>query len=180
MTQTSTHQKTRGLAVLVAILAVAAAIAAFGASGETKGVVKANGVRVSVPAGWEAVTPAKIPAVTDPKTLLVVGTPRVRPHASRCQVAAYAIPAGGAAVVVIGWKSLATAGGAHPAAGRALLRSLRKVRVGDTECFAGAGASAQLWLAHRAFQVNVLVARGASATRVREALAVARFFDLAR
>lgn len=166
------------MAVLTVVLATAV-IGAFGARGEARKIVSANGVQVTVPAGWQAVTPATTAGVSDPKTLLVAGTRDVRSRRSSCQIAAYAIPPGGAVVVIIGWKSLTAAGGTHPPAGRRPLLALTTVRKGETECFTGLSASAQLWLAHRAFQVNVLVANGATKRRIQEALAVARSFDLA-
>jgi hypothetical protein len=48
------------------------------------------------------------------------------------------------------------------------------------ECFSGRGASAQLVLAGKAYQVNVMVGDLASKARVSQALKVARSFDLAR
>ena len=57
---------------------------------------------------------------------------------SECQVAAYALPATGAVVVVVGWHTR------RPGAstGRAPLDRLRSVRRPSFECFAGRGAGA--------------------------------------
>lgn len=168
------------VSTIIALAATTAVVAGSAASASTSQVIVRDGVRVTVPAGWHSVRPAATGPISDPRTLLVAGTVGVHARSSRCQVAAYAIPAGGNAVVVLGWRSLAAAGGTHPAAGRKPLMRLTKVRPGQTECFTGSSATAQLWLAHRAYQVNVLVANGATRTRVEQALAVGRSFNRAR
>jgi len=64
-----------------------------------------------VPVGWHrmAATPSSI---TDPLTLLVVGTTGVKSNVmSMCQIAAYRVPARAAAVVVVGWKTATSGGG---------------------------------------------------------------------
>jgi hypothetical protein len=118
--------------------------------------------------------------VTDPQTLLVVGTAGVRPLASNCEIAAYPLPPAGAVVVVVGWKSVVTAGGAPWKPGRAPLKNLLAVHRPSFECFSGRGAVADVLLAGKPYQVNVMVGDRASKPRVAEALAVARSFDLAR
>ena len=109
----------------------------------------------------------------------VVGTAGVRPKRSQCQIAAYRIPAAGAVVVVVGWKSVASAGGV-PKPGRASLEELTAVRRPSAECFSGRGAAAEVLLGGKPFQVSLLVGDGASKHRIDEGLAVARSFDLAR
>ena len=136
--------------------------------------LSAHGVRLVVPNGWKLVRPAKTP-VTDPRTLLVVGTSGARPNASGCEIASYRVPAAGAVVVVVGWASPATAGGV-PKPGRAPLERLTTVARPSFECFNGRGAGATVLLHGKPYQVNVLVGERASEHRVREALAVARSF----
>jgi hypothetical protein len=158
---------TTGLAVV--------SLASACSSGRT---VSAHGVRVSVPGGWHVVAPATS-AVTDPDTLLVVGTAGVRAKQSRCQIMAYRVPARGAVVVVVGWKNASLAGGL-PRGGRAPLKKLLAVARPSFECFSGRGAAADVGLAGRAYQVNVMVGDRASKDLVARALAVARSFDRAR
>ena len=145
--------------------------------GRSGHVVSSHGVRVAVPKGWARVRPANDAPVTDPRTLLVVGTSGVRAKSSQCEVAAYRIPDSGAAVVVVGWKSVATAGGGAPKPGRAPLKKLLAVTRPSAECFAGRGAAADVLLGGKPYQVSVLVGDGATQHRVTQALAVARSFD---
>jgi len=142
--------------------------------------IASHGVRVTVPESWRAVRAASDGPVSDPRTLLVVGTAGVRSKASRCSIAAYRIPASAAAVVVVGWTSLATGGGAATTPGLAPLGELRAVRRPSFECFAGRGAVADVVLGGKLYQVNVLVGDRASAGRVDQALRVARSFDRGR
>ena len=159
-----------GLVLLVASAASAAS---------PSRVVKAHGIRLTVPGGWTRVTPASAGAVVDPKTLLVVGTRGVAPKPSVCQIAAYRIPAAGAVVVVVGWTSLRASGASATGQGRAPLAQLVRVRRPSFECFGGRGAAAGLVLRGRAYQVNVLVGARATRSVVEQALAVGRSFDLA-
>jgi len=154
---------------------VFAILAVLGAVG-VGGTISANGVQVSAPAGWHRVASAGDGPVTAPRTLLVVGTAGVRPHRTHCQIAAYRVPATGAVVVVVGWKS--ANGDTGP--GREALRKLRSLHRPSFECFQGRGAAATLVLRRREYQVNVLVGDRASRSRIAEALAVARSFDLKR
>ena len=144
----------------------------------TATIVAAHGVRVVVPSGWMRVTAAGAGPVTDPLTLLVVGTRGVRARASQCQIAGYGVQPIGAVVVVVGWTSLAEGGSQRP--GRWPLRALISVHRPSFECFNGRGAAAYLVLRGRGYQVNVMVGDRASPARVRQALAVARSFDLVR
>jgi hypothetical protein len=141
--------------------------------------ISSHGVRFVVPSGWQRIEAAPAGPVTDPRTLLVVGTAGVRPKASRCQIAAYRIPAGGAVVVVVGWKSVTSAGGGAPSPGRASLEKLVSVHRPSFECFSGRGAVAEVLLSGKPYQVNVMVGDRTSKRRVAEALAVARSFDRA-
>src|SRR6266480_5369372 len=90
-------------------------------------IISAHGVRVVVPPAWQRIRAARDGNVVDPRTLLVVGTARVRARPSQCQIAAYRIPSAGAVVVVVGWKSTVTAGGAPWKPGRAPLKKLVSV-----------------------------------------------------
>jgi hypothetical protein len=163
--------------VLPAILA-ALALSATAIAASSDRVIAAHGVRVIAPAGWHQVPSAGDGPVTDPKTLLVVGTDGVHPRTSQCQIAAYSLPADGAVVVIVGWKT-ATSGGGHLKPGRAPLAALRSVHRPSFECFTGRGAAAQVALGGRAYQVNVMVGNRATAQRIAGALAVARSFNLA-
>ena len=141
-------------------------------------IFSAHGVRFVVPRGWQRIEAATAGHVTDPRTLLVVGTASVQPRPSRCQIAAYRIPAAGAVVVVVGWKSVVTAGGSpwHP--GRSPLKNILAVHRPSFECFSGRGAVADVLLGGKPYQVDVMVGDRASNRRIAEALAVARSFDL--
>jgi hypothetical protein len=118
--------------------------------------------------------------VTDPRTLLVVGTTGVRPKPSRCLDAAYRVPAAGAVVVVVGWMSVASAGGGAPKPGRTPLKKLVAVRKHLSVCFAGRSAVADVLLGGKPYQISVLVGDHASNKHVAAALAVARSFDRTR
>ena len=158
--------------VLVPLLATMLFASGCGASGDH--VVAANGVRFTVPRGWDRVRSG--PDRVEPRTLLAVGTAGVRATPSPCASTLYRLPRAGAAVAVVGWSSIASAGGA-PRPGRAPLARLVAVRRRTFECFAGRGAAADLLLAGKRYQVRVLVGDGASADRVRQALAAARSFE---
>ena len=69
--------------------------------------LKAGGVSVKAPAGWELVPIADAGTVTDPRTVLVAGTDGAAPRRSECQVAAYRVPGDGAVVVVLRWAGKA-------------------------------------------------------------------------
>jgi hypothetical protein len=173
-------------AALTAFLLAGFGLAPFAAASGTRNdpVIVANGVRLVVPAGWQHVTPASPGPVTDPRTVLVVGTAGVRPLSSqrlpKCEIAAYRIQTAGAAVVIVRWQSTASAGGAPWTPGRAPLAKLRLVHRPSFECFSGRGAAADVLLGGHPYQVNVLVGDRASTTRVAAALAVGRSFDLSR
>lgn len=155
-----------------------ALVAASAAAGKLR-VVSAHGVQVSVPAGWHRLEPTPS-AITDPRTLLVVGTAGVGWNLkSTCQDVAYRVPAAGVVVVVLGWKSLRLAGSPRPT-GRAPLLKLVRVSRPIFECSSARGAVASVVLGSKAFQVNVMVGNRTTSARVAEALAVARSFDLSR
>jgi hypothetical protein len=144
-------------------------------------IIASHGVRLTVPAsGWHRIRAASPGPVTDPRTLLVVGTQGVRPRASRCQIAAYRIHPAGAVVVVVGWTSVASAGGSAPKPGRAPLKQLVAVHEPSFECFSRRGTSAQVLLGDKPFQINVMVGDRASKHRIAQALTIARSFDLVR
>ena len=130
--------------------------------------VKAHGVELRVPAGWARVVSAGDGPVTDPRTLLVVGTAGVAAKPTRCQIAAYRLPTHGAVVVIVGWKT-ATSGGGRMSPGRRPLKLLTDVRRPSFECFSGRGAAASLALGGKAYQVNVMVGDSASPKRIAAA-----------
>jgi hypothetical protein len=140
--------------------------------------IVSHGVQLVVPAGWHQATSAPDAPVTDPRTVLVVGTGAVHTRWSQCQLTRYQIPAGGAVVVVVRWSSLRAAGGGKLRPGRWPLHSLRAVRPHTMECFPGRAAAADLLLGTHPYQVNVMVGALATPSVVRAALAVARSFDL--
>jgi hypothetical protein len=140
-------------------------------------IMRAHGVELTLPAGWQQVASAGDGPVIDPRTLLVVGTAGVHAMPTRCQIAAYRVPAHGAVVVIVGWKT-ATSGGGRMKPGRWPLNAMTSVRWHSLECFAGRGAAAQLALGGKAYQVNVMVGNSASKQRVEEALALGRSFRL--
>lgn len=155
------------LSVVFSIVLLAASASLALAAEPT--VVKAGGVQLDVPDGWAKVDRAGEPAGSDPRTLLVVGTKGARPIPTRCQVASYRVPDDGAVVVVIGW------GDAYLDKPRLELTKLRKPTFA---CFDGRGAMGQVTRKGRDYQVSVMVGDDASAQTIREALAVARSFDL--
>jgi hypothetical protein len=156
------------------VLALAFTAVANGGGGQT---VRAHGVALTMPGWWHRVASAGDGPVTDPRTLLVVGTAGVVPKATLCQIAAYRVPARGAVVVVVGWKT-ATSGGGRIKSGRWPLKAMTSVKRATFECFAGRGAAASLALGGKAYQVNVMVGNSTSAKHVAEALAVGRSFRL--
>lgn len=123
-----------------AVLALALTSVASGSGGRT---VRAHGVALTMPPGWHRVAIEPAGPITDPLTLLVVGTAGVEPKLRHCQIAAYRIPAHAAVVVVVGWKT-ATSGGGRMKPGRGPLKALTSVRRPSFECFAGRGAAASL------------------------------------
>jgi len=161
---------------LLAAITVALALAST-ASGGGQRVVSAHGIEMMVPAAWTRVVAAGDGPVTDPRTLLVVGTAGVATKPTQCQIAAYHVPTHGAVVVVVGWKT-ATSGGGRMKPGRWPLKTLTTVKRPSFECFSGRGAVASLALGGRAYQVNVMVGDLASPTRIAEALAIGRSFRL--
>ncbi len=165
---------------LIAALLAGVVLASLAVASSSGRIISANGVRLVVPLGWQRIEAASDGSVTDPRTLVVVGTTGVRPRASVCQIAAYRLPPTGAVVVVVGWKNLELSGARGQKPGRWPLKKLTAVRRSSFECFAGRGAAAGLVLVGKAYQVNVLVGARASKRRVAEALAVARSFNLAR
>jgi hypothetical protein len=127
-----------------------------------------------VPSGWHrlpAITPSQI---TNPRTVLVVGSQTVRPRAPTCQIDVASVQPTGTAVVVLEWNG--ETGGVAP--GRAPLSKLTAVRPHVFECFSGRGAAAALQLDGHAYQVNVLVGDRASSSAIALALRVARSFKL--
>ncbi|MFN8221940.1 MAG: hypothetical protein U0R50_01680 [Gaiellales bacterium] len=149
------------------VLALVLAVPALAIEAET---IKAGGISLTVPEGWVKVERAQSD-ITDPRTLLVVGTKGAKPLPdSECQVAAYRVPADGAVVVVIGWRE--SIGGPQ--------KLTLKLKRNTFECFAGRGAASQITRNGRDFQVNVMVGDKADADAVAEAVAVARSFAVIR
>ena len=164
------------LVVCVVLSGVVSGVA-FAAVGQR---IASHGVQVIVPTGWQQIRPGSDAPVTDPRTLLVVGTRGVHTRASACQLTRYQLPPGGAVVVVVGWSSVRAAGGGTLRAGRWPLKQLTSVRSHLMECFPGRAAVTDLRLGSKPYQVNVMVGSRATATVVAEALAVARSFNRTR
>ncbi len=166
--------------VLVVLLVLALVAASTAVATQRSRVVASHGVRLTIPGGWTRAPAAAAGAVVDPKTLLVLGTHGVGTKRSLCQIAAYRIPAAGAVVVVVGWTSLRNSGASSARQGRQPLAKLVRVRRPSFECFNGRGAAADVVLAGKAYQVNVMVGARATPAVVEQALAVGRSFDRAR
>ena len=155
-------------AVAVALVAVGAAQAAADRP------IVAGAVAVRATDDWARVNAAAPGAAeTDPRTVLVVGTRGVAPRASQCQVAAYRIPADGAAVVVLGWRGVAPDSLPRDRSDLQAMRLRRPI----FECFDGRGAVAQIVIKGRAYQVNVMIGDRATRDTVADALSVARSFS---
>jgi hypothetical protein len=152
------------------IAAAALALVSIAAAADGGSSLTANGVAVDAPDGWSRVVAAPSARVGDPRTMLVAGTRGVAPRASECQVAAYRIPADGAAVVILGWRGPAPDGVPRDRSELAAMRLKRPT----FECWDGRGAVARIVLRGRAYQVNVMVGDRASRDTVADALAVAR------
>ena len=162
----------------VLLVLAASGDTAFGSPSAAASVLRRAGVEVEAPPSWRLIRPAGEASFTDPKTVLVAGSPGVTASlTSSCQIAAYRLPADGAVVVIVRWRTV-TSGGGRPPTGRASLERLTHVRRPSFECFGGRGAEAQLSLRGHAYQVNVMVGDRASPGRVKQALSVARSFDL--
>ncbi len=149
------------IAMLAILVAVGAAAADDGAS------VRGGGVELLLPAAWSRVQPAPQAPVTDPRTVLVLGTDGVRSIDSDCQVSSYHVPDDGAVVVVIRWRESTGAAGFLPL-------SAMRLRRGTFECFDGRGAVAQVTRHGNDYQVNVMVGDRASADTAEAALDAAR------
>jgi hypothetical protein len=148
---------------------------AYASSEGSDGVIARNGVKLDAPRSWGLIARGDA-GILDPTTVLVVGSPGVRPLAnSGCQIAAYRVPPTGAVVVVVRWRTN-TSGGGHPRLGRAPLKTLTHVTRPSFECFAGRGAEAQLALGGHAYQLNVMVGDRARRATIDQALATARSF----
>jgi hypothetical protein len=145
------------------------------ATGRGGRAVRLHGVQMTVPGGWQRVTSASDGPVTDPRTLLVVGTAGVKAKRTQCQVGTYRVPPTAAVVVVVGWKG--SNGKTGP--GRKALDGLKSVTPSAFECFSGRGSAATLVIGRRQYQVNVMVGDSASKRRIADALAVGRSFRLA-
>jgi hypothetical protein len=158
----------------IAVLAAAAttALAVSVAHASTNELARGGGVQLSLPSSWAKVVPAR-DRVDDPRTLLVVGTDGSRAVESECQVSSYRVPADGAVVVVIGWRSSVGGASFFPLSGL-------KLRRGTFECFPGRGGVARITRRDRDFQINVMVGDKADASTVADALDAARSFSLAR
>lgn len=164
-----TRRNRRLIAAVLAVTATALLVSSVGAAlGEN---VRANGVVLALPEGWERVLPVRDDRTDDPRTLLVIGTDGVRLIETDCQVSSYRVPPEGAAVVVIGW---------HDSVGGSVFLPLSglKLRRGTFECFAGRGAVARVTRRERDFQVNVMVGDRADAAMIADAFEAARSFAL--
>jgi hypothetical protein len=137
-----------------------------------------GGVQVTAPRGWVRVAPANDAPITDPRTLLVVGTAGVQSRASGCQVAKYDVQPDGAVVVVVGWKpGEGSEGSGSPGQHRTeFLRQLRGVHRPAIECFAGRGTAGDINVNNRNYGVYVMVGDQATSQEVADALSVARSF----
>jgi hypothetical protein len=166
--------------VVIAIGLLIFAVHAHGRSGSTgSGTarpthrVAANGISLALPKAFHVIQPASPGAITDPQTLLVVGTRGVHPIQSQCQIASYHVPARGAVVVIIGWHSIADAGGSG-GAGISVLQHFTRLQRGILECYPGLAGAVQFQAGGLPYQVNVMAGDHAPTARIAQALAVAR------
>ena len=157
-----------GLAALA--VALLATLAATVASAATDDSARGGGVQLALPASWTKLTPARDRA-DDPRTLLVIGTDGSRAIETDCQVSSYRVPADGAVVVVIGWRTSVGSASFLPLTGM-------KLRRGTFECFPGRGAVARVTRRDRDFQVSVMVGDKADPATVAAALEAARSFTV--
>jgi hypothetical protein len=165
------------VAMILALFVIGVGSQASAANQAVERVIERNGVKLDAPQSWRLVTRGDA-GVVDPTTVLVAGSPGVKPLLNAgCEIAAYHVPPTGAVVVVVRWRTV-TSGGGRPPVGRAPLKALTRVRRPSFECFAGRGATAQLALDGHAYQVNVMVGDRATARSIRQALAAARSFRL--
>lgn len=141
--------------------------------------VSAHGVSLALPPDFHVVKPASPGAISDPQTLIVVGTEGVHAIRSQCQIASYHVPSQGAVIVIVRWQSTLDAGGSG-GPGIAALRKLRRVEQPTFECYSGRGAAVQFRSGGHPYQVNVMVGDHATAGRVARALAVARSLRVSR
>jgi hypothetical protein len=165
----------RSVGRVAAVVVAAALVAVSAATAADDRPLTAGGVTVLAPGSWTRVVPASADSVIDPRTALVIGTRGVAARPSECQVAAYKIPADGAAVVVLAWRGVAADGIPRDRHELVAMRLRRPM----FECWDGRGAVAQLALKGRAYQVNVMVGDKASRETIADALAIARSFGLA-
>jgi len=163
-------KRSRHIVLLATATVTVVALVASAALASTGDVARAWGIQLALPDGWSKVAPAS-DSRTDPRTLLVIGTDGVRATQSDCQVSSYRVPADGAAVVVIGWKT--SVGVSFPPL------SAMRLRRGTFDCFAGRGAFARVTRGDRDFQVNVLAGDRASNATIEDALDAARSLALA-
>lgn len=138
--------------LITVVISVSLALASLAFAGGGRHVITAHGVRLVTPSGWQRVQAAPQDRITDPLTLLVVGTRGVRAKLVQCQIAAYRLPPEGAVVVIVGWKSLRYSGGEAMRPGRWPLARLTRVRQPSFECFKGRGAAASLILEKHAYK----------------------------
>ena len=163
-------KRSRHIVLLATATVAVAALVASAAVAATGDAARAWGVQLTLPDGWSKVAPAA-DSRTDPRTLLVIGTDGVHATQTDCQVSSYRVPADGAAVVVIGWKT--STGVSFPSL------SAMRLRRGMFDCFAGRGAFARVTRGDRDFQVSVLAGDRASNATIEDALDAARSLALA-
>jgi hypothetical protein len=169
------------VAATIAIAVLVFAIHGHGGSGQSptagtgpaKHRVSSHGVSLALPPDIHVIHPASPGPVTDPQTLIVVGTHGVHPIRSKCQIASYHVPSRGAVIVIIRWRSSFDAGGSG-GPGISALRHLTGVKQPTFECYSGRGAGVQFRSGGHPYQVNVMVGDHASTARIAQALAVAR------
>jgi hypothetical protein len=155
----------------VALLVAAMA----GVLGSTTQRVGTGGATVALPTGWHAVGSAWLGSAkdTDPVTRLVVASGPVRGVDTGCQVASYAFPGTGVALVVVEWRHDYPGVRYRPRPARFTSRNMPLQMAPALECFAGAGASAQFDDHGRHLGAYVLLGPGAPrsfATRARAVL----------
>jgi hypothetical protein len=165
------------VAMVLSLCTLAVGAQVFASRAVGKPTIEQYGVTLDAPQSWSSVEHGDA-GIVDPTTVLVVGSPGVKPLLNGgCQVADYRVPPEGAVVVVLRWRTI-TSGGGRPPVGRAPLKTLTHLTRRNIECFAGRGAAAQLALGDHAYQVNIMVGDRATPGTIHRALAAARSFRL--
>ena len=164
--------------VVLALLALALLVPVSTAvGGDSPRRVGAVGVTLALPAGWHSWVPSTAvkPTVTDPLTRIVAVSEPFRFAASGCQIAGYAFPATGVAIVIVEWvpnPGIPVPSGLPSRPSSFSTRVLALHANPAVECFNGSGGSVEFSDHGRALSTYILVGRKTSAATVARARSV--------